>query len=311
MAFSISEMSGPRSSIKTYLRDMGRHPRLSPSQEQFYATWAQHEMTIAYRQRMKEPFHALTNSNLRLVVSIANKHMGRGLPFLDLIQEGNCGLMKAAEKFKPKGFRFSTYATFWIRMFVKRAIYDQTRTVRVPVYRAEDDMSIRNAERELHRKLGRMPTENEVSKRTKMSIGSIKETKQSFRWIYSLSCKIDNDGKKEFGDRIPDKNVIRHDLLVERKVDRSRVRTRLNKLLRVLEPKNAKIVKLRHNLYKNGRNGNGNGNGEMSFDDIGKLLKISKQAANKRYFQSIASIQDIFQTRPVIRQLREFYDQYA
>ena len=151
--------------VKAYLKEIGQVPLLSAEEEQTLARAARAGDADARRR--------LSEANLRLVVSVAKRYAGRGLPFLDLIQEGNLGLMKAAEKFEPdRGFKFSTYATWWIRQSITRAIADQGRTIRIPVHLVEHINRVRKTAGELLRKNGREPTAEEIAVRSRTGCGN-------------------------------------------------------------------------------------------------------------------------------------------
>ena len=154
--------------VKTYLKEIGRVPLLSAEEEAALARAAQAGDEDARRR--------LSEANLRLVVSVAKRYAGRGLPFLDLIQEGNLGLMKAAEKFEPdRGFKFSTYATWWIRQSITRAIADQGRTIRIPVHLVESINRVKKTAGELLRRTGREPTAEEIAAQLDMEPARVRE----------------------------------------------------------------------------------------------------------------------------------------
>ena len=159
---------GVDDTVRMYLREIGRFPLLT----------GEEEVVLAKRVKVGERAakHKLVNSNLRLVVSIAKKYTGRGMLFLDLVQEGNLGLIRAVEKFDHrKGYKFSTYATWWIRQAITRAIADQARTIRVPVHMGETINRLRKTSRQLLQQLGRKPTEAEIARRSRMSIDKVRE----------------------------------------------------------------------------------------------------------------------------------------
>src|SRR3989339_1137362 len=154
--------------VRMYLREIGRYPLLT----------GEEEVSLAKRVKRNEERakHKLVNSNLRLVVSIAKKYTGRGMLFLDLVQEGNLGLIRAVEKFDHrKGYKFSTYATWWIRQAITRAIADQARTIRIPVHMVETINRLRKTSRLLLQQLGRKPTDKEIAQKARMSIEKVRE----------------------------------------------------------------------------------------------------------------------------------------
>ena len=169
--------------VHTYLKEIGRVPLLTAQQEADLARAAQAGDADARR--------ALSEANLRLVVSVAKRYVGRGLPFLDLIQEGNLGLMKAAEKFEPeRGFKFSTYATWWIRQSITRAIADQGRTIRIPVHLVENINRVKKTAGELLRKNGREPTVEEIAVQLDLEPDRVRELLQLAQDPISLETPV-------------------------------------------------------------------------------------------------------------------------
>lgn len=169
--------------VKTYLKEIGRVPLLSAEEEAALARAAQAGDEDARRR--------LSEANLRLVVSVAKRYAGRGLPFLDLIQEGNLGLMKAAEKFEPdRGFKFSTYATWWIRQSITRAIADQGRTIRIPVHLVESINRVKKTAGELLRRTGREPTAEEIAAQLDMEPARVRELIQLAQDPISLETPV-------------------------------------------------------------------------------------------------------------------------
>ena len=183
--------------VKTYLKEIGRVPLLSAEEEAALARAAQAGDEDARRR--------LSEANLRLVVSVAKRYAGRGLPFLDLIQEGNLGLMKAAEKFEPdRGFRFSTYATWWIRQAASRAIAVQGRTVRIPVHVAERVSRIRCVQREFLQKLERLPSDEELAVELGLSVQAVRALQKAALRPVSLEAPFGPDGDGSLADVLPD-----------------------------------------------------------------------------------------------------------
>ena len=181
--------------VKAYLKEIGQVPLLSAEEEQTLARAARAGDADARRR--------LSEANLRLVVSVAKRYAGRGLPFLDLIQEGNLGLMKAAEKFEPdRGFKFSTYATWWIRQSITRAIADQGRTIRIPVHLVEHINRVRKTAGELLRKNGREPTAEEIAVRLEMEPDRVRELLQLAQEPVSLETPVGEEEDAHLEDFI-------------------------------------------------------------------------------------------------------------
>lgn len=173
--------AGIDDTVRMYLREIGKYKLLRPNEEI--------ECAKKVRAGSIKDKHRLTNSNLRLVVSIAKKYSGRGMLFLDLIQEGNLGLIRAVEKFDHrKGYKFSTYATWWVRQAITRSIADQARTIRIPVHMVETMNRLRKVSRTLLQQLGRRPTEEEIAKRSRMSVDKVREIVKISSFLFRLKC---------------------------------------------------------------------------------------------------------------------------
>ena len=187
--------------VRMYLKEIGRINLLTSDEEFEYAKRA--EQGDEYAKRM------LAESNLRLVVSIAKRYVGRGMLFLDLIQEGNIGLMKAVDKFDPtKGFKFSTYATWWIRQAITRAIADQARTIRVPVHMVETINKLARVQRQLTQELNREPTDEEIAKKLGISIEKVREVYKISQDPVSLETPIGEEDDSHLGDFIKDERTM-------------------------------------------------------------------------------------------------------
>jgi len=185
-------------SIRMYLKEIGRMPLLS----------AQEEVSLAQRIRQgdEEAKRRMAEANLRLVVSIARRYVGRGMHLLDLVQEGNMGLMKAVEKFDPtKGFKFSTYATWWVRQAITRAIADQARTIRIPVHMIESINKLARVTRELVQEIGREPTPEEISEAMDIPVDKIRDMMKISLDPVSLETPAGEENDSKLGDFIEDK----------------------------------------------------------------------------------------------------------
>ncbi|MBQ7265684.1 MAG: RNA polymerase sigma factor RpoD [Firmicutes bacterium] len=186
--------------VRMYLKEIGKVPLLKPEEEI--------ELAKRIKNGDEEAKKKLAEANLRLVVSIAKKYVGRGMLFLDLIQEGNLGLIKAVEKFDyTKGFKFSTYATWWIRQAITRAIADQARTIRIPVHMVETINKLIRVSRQLLQELGREPTDDELAKEMQMPVEKVRETRKISQEPVSLEKPIGEEEDSHLGDFIPDEEI--------------------------------------------------------------------------------------------------------
>ena len=186
--------------VKAYLKSIGNHPRLSFDQEK--------ELSVKALAGDRNAVNALVECNLLLVVSVAKKYYGCGLPLLDLIQEGNLGLIKAAEKYDgSKGFRFSTYATYWIRQAISRALGDQSRTIRIPANMVELLSKVKKATAELTQKLGRAPTDEEIAAHMDVELDKVQTVMDLAQATTSLDTPVDDEGETCMGDLIADHSV--------------------------------------------------------------------------------------------------------
>lgn len=225
-------------SVRLYLREIGKIPLLKPDEE----------LALAHRvvAGEKDAKDQMAEANMRLVVSIAKRYSGRGLDFLDLIQEGNTGLLRAVEKFDPdKGFKFSTYATWWIRQAITRAIADQARTIRIPVHMVETINKLLRTQRRLTQELNREPTNEEIAKAMEMEVEKVEYVMKIKQDITSLDASVrDDDDDSVLGDFIEDEDATGPDESASTQLLKEQVQDILN----VLTEREQKILKMRFGL---------------------------------------------------------------
>ncbi len=243
--------------VKVYLKEIGRVPLLTPEEEVRLA-----ERILEGDERAKQ---RLAEANLRLVVSIAKRYVGRGMQFLDLIQEGNLGLIKAVEKFDhTKGFKFSTYATWWIRQAITRAIADQARTIRIPVHMVETINKVKKVSSQLLHRNGHEPTPEEISEELDMPVEKVREIMRVAQEPVSLETPIGEEEDSHLGDFIPDEDApvpaeaASHTLLKEQ----------LSGVLKTLTPREEKVLRLRFGL-EDGR--------PRTLEEVGKEFNVTRE----------------------------------
>ncbi len=223
--------------VRVYLKEIGRVPLLSTEEEQVLA------MRIA--ENDPDAKKRLAEANLRLVVSIAKRYVGRGMAFLDLIQEGNLGLIKAVDKFDyTKGFKFSTYATWWIRQAITRAIADQARTIRIPVHMVETINKVKKTSTQLLHKNGHDPSAEEIADELGMSPDKVREILRLSQEPVSLETPIGEEEDSHLGDFIPDDDA----LSPADAASISLLKEQLNEVLKTLTPRESKVLSLRFGL---------------------------------------------------------------
>lgn len=232
-----AEGTEPDDAVRAYLKEIGKIPLLGPEEE---ARLAQ-KMAAGDEEAKRR----LTEANLRLVVSIAKHYTGRGMAFLDLIQEGNLGLIKAADRFDhSKGYRFSTYATWWIRQAVSRAIADQSRTIRIPVHMVETMNRLARTSRRLFQELGREPTEEEVASRMGLSVTKIHQIRKFSQEPVSLETPVGEEEDSRLADFIRDEQVP----VPSEAVEFSQLQANLNEVLDALPEREGRVLRLRFGL---------------------------------------------------------------
>lgn len=243
--------------VRMYLKEIGVVPHLSNEEEK--------ELAIAVENGDLEAKQRLAEANLRLVVSIAKRYVGRGMQFLDLIQEGNMGLMKAVDKFDySKGFKFSTYATWWIRQAITRAIADQARTIRIPVHMVETINKLVREQRNLLQELGQDPTPEQIAERMDMTPDKVREILKIAQEPVSLETPIGEEDDSHLGDFIEDE-------VIENPVDyttRVVLREQLDEVLDTLTDREENVLRLRFGLD----------DGKMrTLEDVGKVFNVTRE----------------------------------
>lgn len=270
--------------VKMYLKEIGQIPLLDPKEEPIIARQIQegeeakeamkkpdlsdeekkkHAKVIADGEQAKQ---MLISSNLRLVVSIAKKYVGRGMLFLDLIQEGNCGLIKAVEKFDyTKGFKFSTYATWWIRQSITRAIADQARTIRIPVHMVETINKLTRIQRQLVQDLGRDPLPEEIAEKMEnISAEKVREIQKIALDPVSLETPIGEEDDSHLGDFIEDKDILSPDDYTNNQL----LKDEINAVLQGLTEREEKVLRLRFGLL-DGRT--------RTLEEVGKEFNVTRE----------------------------------
>ena len=243
--------------VRMYLREIGRIPLLTYEEEL--------ELAKKILQGDEEAKQKLAESNLRLVVSIAKKYVGRGMLFLDLIQEGNMGLMKAVEKFDyTKGFKFSTYATWWIKQAITRAIADQARTIRIPVHMVETINKLIRTSRHLLQQLGREPTPEEIAAEMEIPVEKVAEIQKIAQDPVSLETPIGEEDDSHLGDFIQDDDSpAPHDA-----ASYTLLREQLEEVMNTLTPREAKVLKLRFGL-EDGKS--------RTLEEVGREFNVTRE----------------------------------
>ena len=261
-------------SVRLYLREIGKIPLLSSDEE----------MELARRiiEGDKKAKDKMAEANMRLVVSIAKRYSGRGLDFLDLIQEGNTGLLRAVEKFDPdKGFKFSTYATWWIRQAITRAIADQARTIRIPVHMIETINKLVRTQRRLTQELNREPTMEELSKEMDMEPEKIEYINKIRQETSSLDAGIGRDGDEEdsvLGDFIEDEDTISP----EESATNQLLKEKVAEVLSSLSDREQKIVRMRFGLDNGGKS--------HTLEEVGQQFAVTRERIRQIEAKALAKL---------------------
>ena len=270
--------------VRMYLREIGRVPLLTAAQE------------VAFAKRIEggdaAAKDALTEANLRLVVSIAKKYIGRGMSFLDLIQEGNLGLIRAVEKFDhARGFKFSTYATWWIRQAVTRALADQGRTIRVPVHMVEAINKQVRVSRRLLEELGRDPTDEEIADEVGIDPDRVREIRKIARDPVSLETPVGEDDDANLGDFVEDKEATAPSDAATSAV----LRTELEGMLDTLSPRERRVLQLRFGLADGH---------QRTLEEVGKRFGVTRERVRQIEAKAIRKLRHPSRSR----KLRDFLD---
>ena len=243
--------------VKVYLKEIGRVPLLTSEEEV--------ELAIRISDGDVQTKQRLSEANLRLVVSIAKRYLGRGMQFLDLIQEGNLGLIKAVEKFDyTKGFKFSTYATWWIRQAITRAIADQARTIRIPVHMVETINKVKKVQSQLLHQNGHEPSPDEIAEEIDMPVDKVREIMRVAQEPVSLETPIGEEEDSHLGDFIPDNDAP----APADAASHTMLREQLSDVLATLTPREEKVLRLRFGL-EDGRS--------RTLEEVGKEFNVTRE----------------------------------
>ena len=299
--------------VKDYLKQIGRVSLLNAEQEVDLSErieaglYAQHLLDtesegMEFKRKRalkwaaadgKKAKDHLLEANLRLVVSLAKRYTGRGMLFLDLIQEGNLGLIRAVEKFDwKKGFKFSTYATWWIRQAITRAMADQARTIRVPVHMVEVINKLSRVQRQMLQDLGREPTPDELARELDMPVEKVQEVQKYGREPISLHTPLGEDGDSEFGDLIEDTDAI----APSDAVAFSLLQEQFKQVLETLSPREAGVIKMRYGL-EDGQ--------PKTLDDIGRVYGVTRERIRQIESKTMSKLRHPSRSQT----LRDFLDQ--
>ena len=243
--------------VRMYLKEIGKVPLLSCEEE--------HDLALKMSEGDEDAKRRMAEANLRLVVSIAKRYVGRGMLFLDLIQEGNLGLIKAVEKFDPdKGFKFSTYATWWIRQAITRAIADQARTIRIPVHMVETINKVVQTGRQLMQELGHDPSPEEIAAEMGMSVDKVRDVLKIAQEPVSLEVPIGEEDDSHLGDFIQDENASDPSDAVSANL----LREQIEQVLRTLTPREEKVLVLRYGLLDGT---------PRTLEEVGKEFNVTRE----------------------------------
>ena len=273
--------------VKVYLKEIGRVPLLTPEEEIDLALKIQSGGPDGEKAKKR-----LSEANLRLVVSIAKRYVGRGMQFLDLIQEGNLGLIKAVEKFDhTKGFKFSTYATWWIRQAITRAIADQARTIRIPVHMVETINKVKKVSSQLLHENGHEPTAEEIAERLEMPVDKVREIMRVAQEPVSLETPIGEEEDSHLGDFLPDEDAP----VPAEAASQTLLKEQLAEVLKTLTPREEKVLRLRFGL-EDGR--------PRTLEEVGKEFNVTRERIRQIEAKALRKLRHPSRSK----KLRDFLD---
>ena len=273
--------------VKVYLKEIGRVPLLTPEEEIDLALKIQAGGPEGEKAKKR-----LSEANLRLVVSIAKRYVGRGMQFLDLIQEGNLGLIKAVEKFDhTKGFKFSTYATWWIRQAITRAIADQARTIRIPVHMVETINKVKKVSSQLLHEYGHDPSAEEIAERLEMPVDKVREIMRVAQEPVSLETPIGEEEDSHLGDFIPDDDAP----VPAEAASQTLLKEQLADVLKTLTPREEKVLRLRFGL-EDGR--------PRTLEEVGKEFNVTRERIRQIEAKALRKLRHPSRSK----KLRDFLD---
>ena len=277
-------------SVRIYLQQIGKIPMLSPEEELDIAKKIKDEHSEFSK-------NVLVNANLRLVVSIAKKYIGRGLSFLDLIQEGNIGLMKAAERFDyTKGYKFSTYATWWVQQSITRAIADKARSIRLPIHMIESLNKIKKTTIDMTTELGRTPTKQEIAYRLGISVAKLNQIIKSAQPTISMETPANQkDDSSKIADYIVDNSTITPESMVSQESMLEEIKKMLNQLM----PKERDVLIMRYGLNNDGT--------KKTLDEIGSQYGVSRERIRQIENRAISKLKKMCKNENLTIGLKNYF----
>ena len=272
--------------VRMYLKEIGKISLLTLEEEQ--------ELSKKVAEGDEKAKKRLAESNLRLVVSIAKRYVGRGLLFLDLIQEGNIGLMKAVEKFDyDKGYKFSTYATWWIRQAITRALADQARTIRVPVHMVETINKMARIERQMTLELNREPTDQELSKKMGLSVDKIAEIRKISQDPVSLETPIGEEDDSHLGDFLADERTMSPEEFATYEI----LKDELREVLDTLTVREKEVLELRFGLFDGSSH---------TLEEVGKQFKVTRERIRQIEAKAIKKLRHQNRTKYLDKNYKDY-----